>query len=338
MLKAIIIITYPLIIFVINLFLTKKNIIPNYSGDDHQKFFEKDNIQLSGGIFLIPIFYIISYEYSLILSFTIISIFLLGLFSDIGFFSSAKYRFLAQFIIIFIFLFFSEIKLTSVRIELFDLMLNNNLFSLFFTLFCLMILINGTNFIDGLNGLVLSYYLTIVLIVFKLGLFEYSFLNNLDVYIIMIVLIYLILFNLFNQLYIGDSGSYLIGFITGFFLIQIYENGPLFSPYFIALLLWYPAFEILFSIIRKIKFKKSPFNPDNKHLHHLLFLCINKKYKLSNNFSNNLCSLIIILYNILIFYIATFNIYYTSLHISLFIFNIVVYLALYFKLSKTYFE
>ena len=168
MLKAIILIIYPLIIFIINLFLTKKNIIPNYSGDDHQKFFEKDNIQLSGGIFLIPIFYIISYEYSLILSFTIISIFLLGLFSDIGFFSSAKYRFLAQFIIIFIFLFFSEIKLTSVRIELFDLMLNNNLFSLFFTLFCLMILINGTNFIDGLNGLVLSYYLTIVFIVFKL--------------------------------------------------------------------------------------------------------------------------------------------------------------------------
>ena len=217
MLKAIILIIYPLIIFIINLFLTKKNIIPNYSGDDHQKFFEKDNIQLSGGIFLIPIFYIISYEYSLILSFTIISIFLLGLFSDIGFFSSAKYRFLAQFIIIFIFLFFSEIKLTSVRIELFDLMLKNNLFSLFFTLFCLMILINGTNFIDGLNGLVLSYYLTIVFIVFKLGLFEYSFLSNLDVYIIMIVLIYLILFNLFNQLYIGDSGSYLIGFITGFF-------------------------------------------------------------------------------------------------------------------------
>ena len=78
-------------------------------------------------------------------------------------------------------------------------------------------LINGTNFIDGLNGLVLSYYLTIVFIVFKLGLFEYSFLSNLDVYIIMIVLIYLILFNLFNQLYIGDPGSYLIGFITDFF-------------------------------------------------------------------------------------------------------------------------
>ena len=122
-----------------------------------------------------------------------------------------------------------------------------------------MILINGTNFIDGLNGLVLSYYLVVVFIIFKLGLFELSVLNNFDVYLIMIVLSYLILFNIFNQLYIGDSGSYLIGFYIGYFLIQIYENSQIFSPYFIALLLWYPAFEILFSIIRKNYFKKITF-------------------------------------------------------------------------------
>ena len=334
MLKIIILIFYPLIIFVVNLFLTKKNVIPNYSGDKHQKFFEKDDIQLSGGIFLTPILVMISYEYSLILSVTIITIFLLGLFSDISIFSSARYRFLAQFVIILIFIFFSGTKLTSVRIEIFDVILKDDLVSMFFTLFCLMILINGTNFIDGLNGLVLSYYLTIIFIIFQLGLFEYSVLNDSDVLIIMIILIYLILFNLSNKLYLGDSGSYLIGFMTGYFLIQIYENGPFFSPYFIALLLWYPAFEILFSIIRKIKLRKSPFNPDNRHFHHLLYLYINKKYKLSNNFSNNLCSFIIIIYNILIFYIATFNIYYTLLHLSLFIVNIVVYLALYLKLNK----
>ena len=86
--KTIIILFYPLIIFFINYLLTKKNLIPNYSGDDHQKFFDKEKIQLSGGIFLIPIFVLISFEYSLILTITIISIFLLGLFSDIGFFFS----------------------------------------------------------------------------------------------------------------------------------------------------------------------------------------------------------------------------------------------------------
>tara|TARA_B100001121_G_C18636615_1_gene597020 strand:- start:315 stop:1334 length:1020 start_codon:yes stop_codon:yes gene_type:complete len=334
MLNTIIIILYPLLIFFINFFLIKKNLLPNFSGDDHQIFFKKDRIQLSGGIFLLPIFVLLSYNFSTVLIITLSSIFLLGFFSDIGFFSSAKYRFLAQSIIIFVFLFLTDTKLSSVRIDAFDLMLNYNLFSLFFTLFCLMILINGTNFIDGLNGLVLSYYLTIVFIIFKLGLFEFSFLSDLDAYYLMIVLSYLILFNMFNQLYIGDSGSYLIGFGLGCVLLQIYENSLLFSPYFIALLLWYPAFEILFSIIRKIMQKKSPFEPDNKHFHHLLFLYVIKKFNFSNNLSNNLSSIIIIVYNIFIFYIAIQNIYYTTLHVSLFLFNVLVYLIIYLKLYK----
>lgn len=332
--NVIIIIFYPVLIYLINLFLAKKNLLPNYSGDNHQIFFEKDKIQLSGGIFLLPILIFMSYNFSLILSITFVSIFLLGLFSDIGLFSSAKYRFLVQSIIIFLFLFFSETKLTSVRVELFDLFLDNNFFSIFFTLICLMILINGTNFIDGLNGLVLSYYLVIIILIFKLGLFEYSFLDNLNIYYLMVVILYLILFNIFNQLYLGDSGSYLIGFAIGYFLLQIYENSLDFSPYFIALLLWYPAFEILFSIIRKLILKKSPFQPDNKHFHHLLFLYILNQLKLNNNLSNNLSSIIIIFYNVLIFYIAIQNIYYTALHVSLFLLNVFVYLILYLKLYK----
>jgi len=335
MLKTIIIIFYPFLIYLVNFFLTKKNLLPNYSGDNHQKFFNKNKIQLSGGIFLLPIFFIIAYDYSIVLIISIFSIFLLGLFSDIGFISSAKLRFLIQSVIIFLFLFNSDSTLTSVRIDMFDLMLENYLFSLFFTLFCLMILINGTNFIDGLNGLVLTYYLLIIFIIFNLKLFEYSFLNNLDVILIMMIFIYLILFNIFNQLYIGDSGSYLIGFLFGYFLLQINESNQLLSPYFIALLLWYPAFEILFSIIRKIKFRKSPFKPDNKHFHHLLFLYIYKKLKFNNNLSNNLSALIIIFYNALIFLVAVQNIQHTALQVSLLSFNTSIYLILYLKLNQS---
>ena len=253
-------------------------------------------------------------------------------------FSSAKYRFLTQSLIIFLFLFLSETKLTSIRIEVIDMMLDYNLFSIFFTLFCFMILINGTNFIDGLNGLVLSYYLIVVIIILNLGLFELSSLNDFDVYLIVVILIYLILFNIFNQLYIGDSGSYLIGFFIGYFLIQIYENSLVFSPYFIALLLWYPAFEILFSIIRKIILKKSLFEPDNRHLHHLIFLYVNKKFRFNYGFSNNLSSLVIILYNVLIFYTASYNIYLTGLHLFLFIINVIIYLSVYLKLYKINYE
>ena len=334
MLESIIIIFYPLLIYLVNFFLTKKNLLPNFSGDTHQKFFKKNKVQLSGGIFLVIIFFIITYDHSIILMISLTSFFLLGLFSDIGFFSSAKLRFLIQSIIIFLFLYYSNLTLTSVRIDIFDLMLENYLFSLFFTLFCLMILVNGTNFIDGLNGLVLTYYLMIIIIIFNTKLFEYSFLDNLDIILIMMVFIYLILFNIFNQLYIGDSGSYLIGFLFGYFLLQIYESNPLLSPYFITLLLWYPAFEILFSIIRKIKFRKSPFKPDNQHFHHLLFLYICKKSKFNTNLLNNVTSLVIIFYNALIFLIAVQNIQHTALQVSLLAFNVSIYLILYLKLNQ----
>ena len=54
-------------------------------------------------------------------------------------------------------------------------------------------------------------------------------------------------------------------------MIDLNNNNYFISPYFIALLLWYPAFENLFSIIRKRIVKKDPLKPDNLHFHQLLF-------------------------------------------------------------------
>ena len=42
-----------------------------------------------------------------------------------------------------------------------------NMMRFIFTTFCLMILINGSNFIDGLNGLLLGYSLLIILLPIK---------------------------------------------------------------------------------------------------------------------------------------------------------------------------
>ena len=40
-----------IVIFIVNNFLIKKNFLPSHSGEKHQKFVEKKNIQLSGGIY-----------------------------------------------------------------------------------------------------------------------------------------------------------------------------------------------------------------------------------------------------------------------------------------------
>ena len=54
----------------------------------------------------------------------------------------------------------------------------------------------------------------------------------------------------------GDNGSYLISFFTAIFLIEVSNDNQFLSPYFIAVLLWYPAFENFFSLSRRLFFEK----------------------------------------------------------------------------------
>ena len=267
------------------------------------------------------------------LQFIILSlVFLLGFFSDIKFLSSPKYRFFFQSLVIFLFVYFSNLLIYPTRILFLDLILENIWISYFFTVFCILIAINGTNFIDGLNGLVLGYYLIILLIIFKLGLSIQTDIFHSQIIFLIIFLTFLFLLNLLNQFYIGDSGAYSLGFIFSFLLISIYLFNKNISPFFIILLLWYPCFENLFSIIRKYKFKKSPIFPDEKHLHQLLFFFISKKLKLRNIYLNNLSSCLINFYNLIIFSVGSIYIHHTQYQIMLIIFNIIFYMVVYSRL------
>ena len=75
--------------------------------------------------------------------------------------------------------------------------------------------------------------------------------NITEINVILSVLLILLIFNFFGKLFSGDSGAYTISFIVGFFMINLVNLSEKISPYFIACLLWYPAYECLFSIIRK---------------------------------------------------------------------------------------
>jgi hypothetical protein len=71
--------------------------------------------------------------------------------------------------------------------------------------------------------------------------------------------------------------------------------------------LWYPAYENLFSIIRKIINKNSPTEADNRHLHQLLFVFMKKNFLYSNKALNTISGLIINLFNIAFFIYAACN-------------------------------
>ena len=332
MLEYFLIIIIPLLIYSLNLIFIKQKLFPNFSGSIHQKFFNNKSVPLSGGIFFCIIIIYIFKSASVILLLSLFLIFLIGFFSDINYLSSVKWRFFFQSIIVFYFVFFTEANIDTIRIDFIDRYLSNFWISCLFTTFCLIIMLNGTNFIDGLNGLIISYFLIIIFILYRLNLTN-LFLTDINLLLIVVSLISLLVLNFYNKMFMGDSGSYLLGFVAGYFLIVTYLKNPFISPYFIVLLLWYPAFETLFSIIRKSKTKKSPIKPDTNHFHHLLFFFIEKKFRLKKLISNNLSSSIIILYNFIIFNISVINIYFTYFHIILIMINVIIYLIVYMKLS-----
>ena len=337
MIIAYILIT-PLLILFLNFLFNKENLFQSLTGDKHQRFIEKKNIPLTGGIAIIFLSFFIN-NFNFEISYLVfICIFLIGLLSDIKFLKSAKKRFLLQILTILLFIIYSDLSIYNVRVFFIDFFLEYKFFSYIFVAFCLLIVVNGSNFIDGLNGLVLGYYIIILAIILNLGLDEgvnglESVLKN-----YFIILTYLLIFNYINKIYLGDSGSYFLGLGSGILLITLYNNIENISPFFIVLLLWYPCFENLFSILRKYKFSSSPLEADNKHFHQLLFNYLKKKLNYSNLFTNNLSSILINLFNLLIFFSASKDIFNSRLQISLIFLCILTYSILYFKLFNFRFK
>ena len=326
---------YLIFIVLVSLILKKKGLFLNYSGDNHQSFSNVGNIPLSGGIFLIfPIIYL--YSNDLILVTFLSTIFLLGFFSDRKILVSPKKRFLFQVISILLFVIIADLKILTSRIELFDIMLSNQVFAYLFSTFCLLILINGSNFIDGLNGLLISYSLIVIYTLGNLELITDQIISNQNFYLILWLMLLVLFLNIFNILMIGDGGAYLLGFLLGFVIITSHENNPNISPYFYISIIWYPCFENLFSILRKLNKKFSPLNPDNKHLHQLVFFFVKEKINLSTILSNNLSSAILIFFNFSIIYISSLNPSSTMYQVKLILCSIIFYITGYFMLNKFY--
>ena len=326
-----------IVFYFLNDYLKNRNILVNYKGQKHQKFLGSKDIPLSGGIFLVFSIIVLFNSYNFFLSLFIFLIFCVGFASDTNFLSSPKLRLLIQSSIIICFVVLLDLKINETNFLLLDKLLESIYFKYFFSSFCLLILINGSNFIDGLNGLLIGYFSLIISIILYLNPFLYFGIEKNIIAFLLLSLIYLFFLNINNKLFMGDSGSYTLGLISGFFLIKLYEFNDEISPYFIVLLLWYPCFENLFSIIRKFSFRKSPISADNNHLHQLIYYFLKKK-KITTKISiNNASSFLIILYNLFVFFLSLNYMSNSQFQIIMVLVNIILYLIVYFKLFLKFF-
>ena len=330
------IILIPVLYFFNYFFVKNKILIDQIESSQHKKFLNVDSVPLSGGVFiyLSVIFFLKDLNYLDKILFSII--FFIGLLSDLQKLKSPIIRLFLQFFIVLAVLILNKNLILQTRLSYLDYLLENIfIIKILFTLFCILILMNGVNFIDGVNGLSAGYFLVILLNIFIISkkyniLIEYN-----DLIILGIFLTVFLIFNLFSMSFLGDGGCYLLSVYFGLFLISfsnLYQN--IISPYYICLLLWYPAFENFFSILRR-KFVKKGFSTyaDNEHIHHFLFKFLNKKIKISK-LSNSLSGIIINLFNFSSILIGSSFINNTKVLSLIIISSVCFYLFIYFVLKK----
>ena len=141
---------------ILSSFFKKKKILLNFSGNIHQKFTKSLQVPLIGGlvIFLTIIFFVPFFN--IIEKIAITSIVLIGLLSDLKYLSSPSIRLFSQFIIVMLLLTIGKLNLINTKVFFLDPLLEFYFFSILFTTFCFLIIINGSNFLDGVNILVIG--------------------------------------------------------------------------------------------------------------------------------------------------------------------------------------
>ncbi len=157
--------------------------------------------------------------------------------------------------------------------------LNLGKFQLPFLILATGLLINATNYIDGVDGLLLTFFICC------LGYYIYLIEEPNTIYLIKLLLVPVI-FNLILNLlstkikfkfFSGNTGSLFIGFFVSFLTIELYNSFEV-HPVYLIWPLWYPVYDFLFVSTNRAILKKSIFSADNSHLHHKILIKFKKNH------------------------------------------------------------
>ena len=177
-----------------------------------------------------------------------------------------------------------------------------------FTLLCVLFLINSFNYFDGLDGSLGFSTLSVLCILYFIVPDEKikQFLIIMSLPIVAFLFFNLSLFKL-PKLFLGDSGSLLLGFILSFLLIFLTNNIKI-HPILLAWSVSIFVFEFLSTNIDRLVRKKNIFKAGLDHLHYKLLRFVK---------SILLVNIIIFLLNIFLFTFGYISFYYINPFFSL---------------------
>lgn len=210
-------------------------------------------------------FYQYSFKSFLIFIFVIISLFLLGIFDDKFSLSPIK-RLLVIFFLVFI-LCTSDYSLTinNLNFSFLNFEINFKQLSKPFILSCFIFVIISLNMFDGINLQSAIFYLTNFISIVIIT-------NSYNPILISIIigLIFFSYLNYKNKCFLGDSGTYLLSFLLGFYLVRLHNNYDLIFTDDVVNFLFLPIIDTIRVIIKRMTLNKEIFLPDNSHIHHRL--------------------------------------------------------------------
>tara|TARA_B110000438_G_scaffold270954_1_gene288468 strand:- start:2182 stop:3240 length:1059 start_codon:yes stop_codon:yes gene_type:complete len=228
--------------------------------------------------------------------------FILGLVDDLKVNIAPKLRLFIMTVFLIVLVLFNDIHIKRTGLDFLDNLIAIDIFSLIFICLCFLFIVNGSNLVDGFNGLLCIHSLIIFTVLFLVNLFFND--SNLT-YLLFCVILLNLIFLKFNfpkaEMFLGDSGAYLIGTLIAVSVINTSNLNLSISPFFFCILLFYLFFEVFFSFFRKILVaKQSPLLPDNFHLHMSLYKLLLKRSNKKINANYTTSIYINIIYLILI--------------------------------------
>lgn len=196
-----------------------------------------------------------------------------------------------------------------------------------FSILSVLLLINAFNYFDGIDGTLSITSISVLIILFFLVPDQ-----NFKLFLV-IILIPLCIFLCFNfslinlpKLFLGDSGSLLIGFIISFILIFL-ANENLVHPILLAWSISIFVYEFLSINVIRLKNNQELFEAGHDHLHHILFKKTQSIFK--TNFFIFIMNSIFFIFGYFIYQLIN-----PLVSLLLFIFLFIIFLFLRNKYSK----
>ncbi len=185
-----------------------------------------------------------------------------------------------------------------------------SIYSIPFTVFCIICFLNAFNMFDGVDLQVGAYIIFIIIFLFfKAGIFN----ELIPLFFGSILFFYC---NAKKNIFLGDSGTYFVGLIISLYLIKSYNLNLNILCDEILVIMLLPGLEMARLFIERILNKKNPLLADRNHFHHLLLKYFKNKNKNFVIFSSSIIYYLIIIiylnfqrYEIILFYILTYFIF-----------------------------